>query len=147
MSWCPYQPSLLATGGGSNDKTINFWNTTTGARVNTIETGSQVSSLNWGYAHGTGMEIVATHGFPTNSISLFSYPTLQKTGEIVNAHDTRILNGCLSPDNLTLATVAGDENLKFWSLFDMNKSAKRLHEDELNDSKDEPKMKKMMNLR
>lgn len=147
LSWCPYHPSLLATGGGSNDKTINFWNTTTGARVNTIETGSQVSSLNWGYAHGTGMEIVATHGFPTNSISLFNYPTLQKTGEIVNAHDTRILNGCLSPDNLTLATVAGDENLKFWSLFDMNKSAKRLYDDELNDSKDEPKMKKMMNLR
>ncbi|KAG5419631.1 slp1 [Candida metapsilosis] len=145
LSWCPYQPSLLATGGGSNDKTINFWNTTTGARVNTIETGSQVSSLNWGYAHGTGMEIVATHGFPTNSISLFNYPTLQKTGEIVNAHDTRILNGCLSPDNLTLATVAGDENLKFWSLFDMNKSVKRLHEED--ETSDEPKMKKMMNLR
>ena len=125
LSWCPYQSTLLATGGGSTDKTINFWNTTTGARVNTIETGSQISSLNWGYANGTGLEIVATHGFPSNSISLFNYPTLQKTGEIINAHDTRILNGCLSPDNLTLATVAGDENLKFWSLFDLYKNNKR----------------------
>ncbi|KAK6464866.1 anaphase promoting complex, Cdc20, Cdh1, and Ama1 subunits [Scheffersomyces coipomensis] len=121
LSWCPYQPSLLATGGGSSDKTINFWNTTTGARVNTIETGSQISSLNWGYANGIGLEIVATHGFPTNNISLYNYPTLQKTGEIIGAHDSRILNGCLSPDNLTLATVAGDENLKFWSLFDIVK--------------------------
>ncbi|KAG7665666.1 slp1 [[Candida] subhashii] len=121
LSWCPYQSSLLATGGGSSDKTINFWNTSTGSRTNTIETGSQISSLNWGYANGTGMEIVATHGFPTNSISLYNYPTLQKTGEINSAHDTRILGGCLSPDNLTLATVAGDENLKFWSIFDMYK--------------------------
>ncbi|EGW30305.1 uncharacterized protein SPAPADRAFT_63156, partial [Spathaspora passalidarum NRRL Y-27907] len=122
LSWCPYQPSLLATGGGSSDKTINFWNTTTGSRVNTIETGSQISSLNWGYSNGTGLEIVATHGFPTNSISLFNYPTLQKTGEINSAHDSRILNGCISPDHCTLATVAGDENLKFWSLFDLVKN-------------------------
>lgn len=172
LSWCPYQSSLLATGGGSTDKTINFWNTTTGARVNTIETGSQISSLNWGYAHGTGLEIVATHGFPSNSISLFNYPTLQKTGEIINAHDTRILNGCLSPDNLTLATVAGDENLKFWSLFDLYKNNKRdyshlrhgqdrdnqyndyddsdvngLNNDDKDGGHDSKRIKKMMNLR
>lgn len=135
LAWCPYQLSLLATGGGTSDKTINFWNTSTGARINTIETGLQISSLNWGYAAGTGMEVVATHGYPTNNISLFNYPTLQKTGEILGAHDSRILNGCLSPDLLTLATVAGDENLKFWSLFD-------LHE-----KKAEEKRMKMMNFR
>lgn len=153
LLWCPFQLSLLATGGGSSDKTINFWNTTTGARVNTIETGSQISSLNWGYASGTGMEIVATHGFPTNNISLFNYPTLQKTGEIMGAHDSRILSGCLSPDSLTLATVAGDENLKFWSLFDLYKSNRRDYE--RNDADDEQsglnhstkRMTKMMNIR
>lgn len=143
LSWCPSQLNLLATGGGSTDKTINFWNTTTGARVNTIETGSQISSLNWGYANGTGMEIVATHGFPTNNISLFNYPTLQKTGEISGAHDSRILSGCLSPDNLTLATVAGDENLKFWSLFDI----KRRDEADGERAKEEKGMKGMMNIR
>ncbi|CAK9440247.1 uncharacterized protein LODBEIA_P43470 [Lodderomyces beijingensis] len=152
LSWCPYQQSLLASGGGSTDKTINFWNTTTGARVNTIETGSQISSLNWGYASGTGMEIVATHGFPTNSISLFHYPTLQKTGEILHAHDTRILNGCLSPDNLTLATIAGDENLKFWSLFDLNKSSKRVYNEEdaeesSEELKEQKRLKRMISLR
>lgn len=149
LSWCPQQPSLLATGGGSTDKTINFWNTTTGARVNTIETGSQILSLNWGYALGVGMEIVATHGFPTNNISLFNYPTLQKTGEILGAHDSRILSGCLSPDNLTLATVAGDENLKFWSLFDLLKGARREGDRESSEPslKDEKSMKKMMNIR
>lgn len=99
------------------------------------------------------MEIVATHGFPTNNISLFNYPTLQKTGEIMCAHDSRILSGCMSPDSLTLATVAGDENLKFWSLFDLYKSGRRDYEridgnDEqtgLNDST--KRMTKMMNIR
>ncbi|XYA02241.1 WD repeat-containing protein slp1 [Meyerozyma guilliermondii] len=144
LSWCPYQQSLLATGGGSSDKTIHFWNTSTGARINTIETESQISSLNWGYAAGTGMEIVATHGFPTNNISLFNYPTLQKTGEIVSAHDTRILSGCISPDYSTLATVSGDENLKFWSLFDANKKRDSVPHDETSDTK---RMKKLMNIR
>ena len=62
--------------------------------------------------------MVATHGFPLNLVSLFNYPTLQKTGDMSAAHDLRILSGCLSPDGTTLATVAGDENLKFWALFD-----------------------------
>lgn len=153
MLWCPFQLSLLATGGGSSDKTIHFWNTSTGARVNTIETGSQISSLNWGYATGTGMEVVATHGFPTNNLSLFNYPTLQKTGEIISAHDSRILSGCLSPDMLTLATVAGDENLKFWSLFDQYKPF-RTSTTALDDQDDlcglpdsNMEIKKMMHLR
>ncbi|KAM9931680.1 hypothetical protein OXX80_008670 [Metschnikowia pulcherrima] len=146
MAWCPYQNSLLATGGGTSDKAIHFWNTSTGARVNSIETESQISSLNWGYAKGTGYEVVATHGYPSNSISLFNYPTLQKTGEIVQAHDSRILNGCLSPDGTTLATVSGDENLKFWSLFDYYKQARADGEEELA-SNDGKHMGKLMNIR
>lgn len=141
MAWCPFQTSLLATGGGTSDKTIHFWNTASGARVNLIETESQISSLNWGYANGTGFEVVATHGYPLNCISLFNYPTLQKTGVIANAHDSRILNGCLSPDGTTLATVAGDENLKFWSLFDLYKQTDR---DSLGLKKH---MKRLMELR
>ncbi len=29
MAWCPWQSNGLATGGGSNDRTIRFWNTDT----------------------------------------------------------------------------------------------------------------------
>lgn len=121
LAWCPFQLLLLATGGGNADKRINFWNTATGNRVNTIDTLAQISSLNWGYAKGTGYEVVATAGNPTNLIALYNYPTLQKTGEISLAHDARIINGCLSPDGATLATVAADENLKFWLLFDVHR--------------------------
>jgi len=118
ISWCPEQPSLLATGGGSACKKIHFWNSNTGVRVNTIETGSQVSSLKWGYSKNIGLEILSTHGYPNNEISIFSYKSLQKIGEIKDAHDSRILNSELSPNGTILATIASDENLKFWKLFD-----------------------------
>lgn len=137
LAWCPTQRLLLALGGGSSDRTIHFWNAALGARVNLIETGAQISSLHWGHAHATGLEVVATHGFPLNSVSLFSYPTLQKTGDIASAHDLRILAGCLSPDGTTLATVAGDENLKFWRLFDARPAARP----------DVKNMAKLMNIR
>lgn len=118
LAWCPTHTSLLATGGGSACRKIHFWNTTTGARVNTIDTESQVSSLHWGYSNGVGMELAATHGFPNNDISVYAYPTLQKTGVVIDAHECRVLGSCLAPDKTTLATVAADENLKFWKIFD-----------------------------
>lgn len=133
LSWCPWQPNLLATGGGSHDRHIHFWNTTTGARTNSIDTGSQVTSLRWSTHY---KEITSTSGFPDNSISIWSYPTLVKNVEIP-AHESRVLHSCLSPDGQMLATagkftvlklvltpstntisIAADESLKFWKLFE-----------------------------
>lgn len=101
ISWCPWQPNLLATGGGSYDRHIHFWNSTSGARVNSIDTGSQVTSLRWSPHY---REIVSTSGFPDNSLSIWSYPTLVRNIEI-RAHDTRVLHSCLSPDGQMLATA------------------------------------------
>ncbi|KAI9714555.1 MAG: hypothetical protein M1812_006360 [Candelaria pacifica] len=114
LSWCPWQPNLLATGGGSYDRHIHFWNTTTGARTNSIDTGSQVTSLRWSNHY---KEIVSSSGFPDNSLSIWSYPTLVRNVEIP-AHETRVLHSCLSPDGQMLATAAADESLKFWKLFE-----------------------------
>ncbi|MCJ1253641.1 ubiquitin-protein transferase activating protein [Lignoscripta atroalba] len=114
LSWCPWQLNLLATGGGSYDRHIHFWNTTTGARTNSIDTGSQVTSLRWSNHY---REIVSSSGFPDNSLSIWSYPTLVRNVEIP-AHETRVLHSCLSPDGQMLATAAADESLKFWKLFE-----------------------------
>ncbi|KAH8597499.1 putative WD repeat-containing protein slp1 [Bisporella sp. PMI_857] len=119
LSWCPWAPNVLATGGGSYDRHIHFWNTTTGARVNSIDTGSQVTSLRWSPHY---REIVSTSGFPDNSISIWSYPTLVKNVEIP-AHETRVLHSCLSPDGQMLATAAADESLKFWKVFEKKAGA------------------------
>lgn len=101
LSWCPWQSNLLATGGGSHDRHIHFWNTTTGARTNSIDTGSQVTSLRWSTHY---KEIVSSSGFPDNSLSIWSYPTLVRNVEIP-AHESRVLHSCLSPDGQMLATA------------------------------------------
>lgn len=33
IAWCPWQLSLLATGGGSHDRQIHFWNSTTEKKI------------------------------------------------------------------------------------------------------------------
>ena len=101
LSWCPWQLNLLATGGGSHDRHIHFWNTTTGARVNSIDTGSQVTSLKFSNHY---RELVSSSGFPDNSLSIWSYPTLVRNVEIP-AHESRVLHSCLSPDGQMLATA------------------------------------------
>lgn len=101
LAWCPWNMNLLATGGGSYDRHIHFWNTTSGARVNSIDTGSQVTSLRWSTHY---REIVSSSGFPDNSLSIWSYPTLVRNVEI-SAHESRVLHSCLSPDGQMLATA------------------------------------------
>jgi WD40 repeat protein len=48
IAWSPHQHGLLASGGGTQDRTIRFWNTTTGTPLNVIDTGSQVGVIGGG---------------------------------------------------------------------------------------------------
>lgn len=114
LAWCPWQLNLLASGGGSYDRHVHFWNTTTTARLNSIDTASQVTSIQWSNDY---RELVTSHGFPHNHLALWSYPSLNKVVDIP-AHDTRVLHTALSPDGQTVATAASDESLKFWRIFE-----------------------------
>ena len=42
IAWSPHQHGILASGGGTADKTIRFWNTLTGQSLQSVDTGSQV---------------------------------------------------------------------------------------------------------
>ena len=44
LSWCPWQSSLIATGGGTADKTLHLWNIVSGAIYRSVETMSQVNN-------------------------------------------------------------------------------------------------------
>lgn len=133
ISWHPEITNLLASGGGSLDKHIHFWNTTTGNRLGSIDTGSQVSSLHWGQSyskHSNSMntEIVATGGTPNNCITIYNYETKFKVAEIPQAHDSRIVSSQLSPDGTTIASVGGDENLKFYRVFEERRRKRHLED-------------------
>ncbi|KAJ3124559.1 ubiquitin-protein transferase activating protein [Nowakowskiella sp. JEL0407] len=117
VAWCPWQLSLLATGGGTFDKKIHFWNSTTGANLSTIEAESQITSIQWSLDY---KEFVTTHGYPNCDISVWSYPRQSKLLDL-NGHDERVLYSSMSPDGQTIASAGGDENLKLWKVFERTK--------------------------
>ena len=45
LSWCPWQPQLLASGGGTADRHIRFWSVATGSCLNAVDTNSQVKNI------------------------------------------------------------------------------------------------------
>lgn len=42
LAWCPWQPGVLASGGGTADRCIRIWNANSGTLLNTTDTKSQV---------------------------------------------------------------------------------------------------------
>lgn len=113
LAWCPFQTNLLASGGGTADRHIRFWNTMTGAQLNAIDTGSQVCSLQWNRHE---REILSSHGFSQNQLCLWKYPSLAKVAEM-NGHTSRVLHLAQSPDGTTVCSAAADETLRFWRCF------------------------------
>ncbi|XP_061372122.1 cell division cycle 20.2, cofactor of APC complex-like [Gastrolobium bilobum] len=113
LAWCPFQGNLLASGGGGGDQCIKFWNTHTGACLNSVNTGSQVCSLLW---NKNERELLSSHGFTHNQLTLWKYPSMVKMAEL-NGHSSRVLFMTQSPDGCTVASAAGDETLRFWNVF------------------------------
>ncbi|OBA24132.1 WD40 repeat-like protein [Metschnikowia bicuspidata var. bicuspidata NRRL YB-4993] len=118
IAWSPHQRGILASGGGTADKTIKVWNTLTGNRVHNVETGSQVCNLIWSK---NSNEIVSTHGFSRNQIIVWKYPSMQQIAQL-RGHTYRVLYLSLSPDGETIVTGAGDETLRFWNVFEKNRN-------------------------
>lgn len=122
ISWCPWQRNLLASGGGTADKSIKFWNTTTGLCLHSVDTKSQVCSLQWS-KHVK--ELVSSHGFSQNQLAIWKYPSMLKQAELTG-HSNRVLHTAMSPDGTTVASAAADETLRFWRVFDAETALPRL---------------------
>ena len=113
IGWSPHQHGLLASGGGTADRCIRFWNTHTLQPINYIDTGSQVCNLMFSKNVN---EIVSTHGYSLNQIIVWKYPTMQKVATLTG-HTYRVLYLSMSPDGQSIVTGAGDETLRFWNVF------------------------------
>ncbi|KAL2541692.1 Protein FIZZY-RELATED 3 [Abeliophyllum distichum] len=113
IAWSPHQSGLLASGGGTADRCIRFWNTTSGNQINSMDTGSQVCNLVWSKNVN---ELVSTHGYSQNQIMVWKYPSMAKVATLTG-HSLRVLYLAMSPDGQTIVTGAGDETLRFWNVF------------------------------
>lgn len=118
ISWSPHQRGILASGGGTADKTIKTWNTLTGTMLHNVNTGSQVCNLAWSK---NSNELVSTHGYSRNQVVVWKYPSMQQIA-LLTGHTYRVLYLSLSPDGETIVTGAGDETLRFWNVFEKNKN-------------------------
>lgn len=117
LAWCPWKSGVLASGGGTKDKCIKFWDIYEGKKINETQVNSQVCTLKYINKY---KELISTHGYVENNIILWKASTMK---EVISfgKHDNRVLHSALSPDNTILASVGGDENLKFWKISDKSK--------------------------
>lgn len=121
IAWSPHTRGLLATGGGTADRRIRFWNTLTGNCINEIDTGSQVCNLVWSK---NTTDLISTHGYSKNHVSVWKYPSMQQVA-VLTGHTYRVLYLAMSPDGNTIVTGAGDETLRFWKLYGNQKGELR----------------------
>lgn len=119
IAWSPHRRHLLASGGGTADRTIKFWNTATGQLVKDVDTGSQVCNLAWSQ---NSDEIVSTHGYSQNQIVVWRYPRMEQIVSLTG-HTFRVLYLAMSPDGQSVVTGAGDETLRFWKVFNKKNGA------------------------
>ncbi|KAI3374942.1 hypothetical protein L3Q82_021480, partial [Scortum barcoo] len=124
LAWCPWQPNILASGGGTSDRHIRIWNVNSGSCISSLDTQSQISSLVFAPNY---KELVSAHGYAHNNVVIWKYPSLTRVAEL-NGHEDRVLSLTLSPDCSTVATVAGDETIRLWKSFEVDPIKKKAKE-------------------
>jgi cell division cycle protein 20 (cofactor of APC complex) len=122
LAWSPHERHLLASGGGTADRCIKFWNASSGSLLNSIDTGAQVCALQWSPME---KEILSSHGFADNQLCLWKYPTMARVKEL-KGHTSRVLHMATSPDGSMVCTGAADETLRFWNIFASESSKKKV---------------------
>ncbi|MCO5588183.1 hypothetical protein L7F22_042138 [Adiantum nelumboides] len=126
IAWSPHQSGLLASGGGTADMHIRFFNTITGNLLSEVDTNSQVCNLAWSKINN---EIVSTHGFSgskvSNQVQVWRYPDMGQVATLMG-HTMRVLYLAMSPDGESVVSGAGDETLRFWDLNSSSSGGKGL---------------------
>ena len=64
IAWSPHQHGLLASGGGTADRCIRFWNTTTSTALNHLDTGATPPTMQHQSRHPTK---IPAHTLPSHS--------------------------------------------------------------------------------
>ena len=108
LAWCPWQTNILASGGGTADRTIKIWNSSNGNLLSSTDTRSQVCSMVWAPEY---KELVSSHGYANNEIIIWKFPSMERTAELMG-HSERVLNLSLSPDGSTVVSAGADETLR-----------------------------------
>ena len=124
LAWCPFERNVLATGAGTADRHIRFYNSLTGSLLNSVDTGSQVCSLLW--SPNGEKELLSAHGFSENQLTLWKYPTMTRVAELTG-HTQRVLHMACSADGTSVCSAGADETLRFWKIWGSEAKKKATH--------------------
>ena len=72
-------------------------------------------------------ELVSTHGYSQNQIIVWRHAGMSKLATLTG-HSLRVLYLAVSPCGQNIVTGAGDETLRFWSVFPGPQNKDALHD-------------------
>jgi meiosis-specific APC/C activator protein AMA1 len=128
ITFAPWQPSLIAAGGGSNDRCIHFFHALSGVKIATIDCYAQVTSLVF---NPRKREIAATFGFAQPEhpyrVAVFAWPSCRMLVGVPWWGEERALYGIEYPGlGGSLVVATSDASIKFhevWSGADGGKGS------------------------
>lgn len=119
IAFCPWAPSLLATGGGSNDRHVRFWHTGSGTLLREADTGRQISALFWSTSK---KELLLLFGFRTGPdpvvAAIYLYPHMHVVALALAPDSLRALSGSVAPNQSKVALAANDGTVRVYGLWD-----------------------------
>lgn len=113
LDWSPHKFGFLMSGGGTQDRTIKFWNTNTMTLIDSIDTSSQVCNIAFSK---NSHEFVTTHGYSDNLILIWDSDKMDVKATL-KGHRDRVIYLAVGPDQQKIVTGAGDETIRFWDVF------------------------------
>uniref|UniRef100_A0A915CKH7 Anaphase-promoting complex subunit 4-like WD40 domain-containing protein n=1 Tax=Parascaris univalens TaxID=6257 RepID=A0A915CKH7_PARUN len=120
IAFNPQLSNSLATGGGTADRTIKFYNLSTGTLCHSEQTDSQVNAIAFSKHY---KEIITAHGYPNNLLKIWKYPSMRCIQDLTG-HTERVLGLTMSPCGQFVMSASGDESLRLWWCFKVDKNAK-----------------------
>ncbi|GMT14680.1 hypothetical protein PFISCL1PPCAC_5977, partial [Pristionchus fissidentatus] len=122
IQWCPWKPTTLATGGGTQDRTLKLWDVNGGRMMKSIDAGSQVTDIIFNSDY---KEVMTSHGIPDFEIKIWKYPNFSEVATL-GGHTARVLSLAQSPCGQQVMSAAADESLRIWNCFKIDKSTAKL---------------------
>lgn len=121
LDWCPWESSMLATGGGMNDQTVRVWDTGSLACVGLYRVGTQVCALKW---LSRSRALLTANGSPLRNLCLRHWPDL-KAIDSVKCGNHRLLDLAIDDADDTAVTLSADDTVAFWQLTRGDDNARR----------------------
>ncbi|VDN31911.1 unnamed protein product [Gongylonema pulchrum] len=120
LAFNPHQADSLASGGGTTDRTVKFWDLASGNLCHSQDTMSQVSGIAFTPNY---KEFITAHGYPSNDLKIWNYPSMASL-KILTGHTERVLGLTMSPCGQYVMSASSDGTLRLWCCFKVDKGNK-----------------------